>query len=235
MLSALAVAHAHRVVHRYLSPDTVLVERNGTAMLTGFDYAHPGPPRPRELTRGMEAYTHQPPAYLAPGMPPAARYLRSRHRPVPRRPVCSSTSSYTGEVPSGGGGGTPLDSLDDTDRLDAELKAVIRELLSADPAGPSARARGDPPTEPGRRRPLPMPMGGGRCPRVRRPLRLEQPAQLCRSAGRLPPHREVPRARPARAGPVRGRLPGVQHPGRHRRGSEDHHQGPRVRGGATQG
>ncbi|NDZ76641.1 protein kinase, partial [Streptomyces sp. SID10362] len=55
-----------RVVHRYLSPDTVLVGRNGVAMLTGFDYAHPGPPRPRELTLGMKAYTYQPPAYLAP-------------------------------------------------------------------------------------------------------------------------------------------------------------------------
>ncbi|MDO0935873.1 hypothetical protein QQY66_30860 [Streptomyces sp. DG2A-72] len=56
VLGGLAVAHAHRVVHRYLSPDTVLIGRNGTTMLTGFDYAHPGPPRPHDESRGIEAY-----------------------------------------------------------------------------------------------------------------------------------------------------------------------------------
>ncbi|MGW5651098.1 methylation-associated defense system protein kinase MAD6 [Streptomyces humi] len=131
VLSGLAVAHAHRVVHRYLSPDTVLVGRNGVAMLTGFDYAHPGPPRPSELSRGMEAYDHQPPAYLAP---------ECHRRPGTFSPATDLYAAgvlfhelYTGELPSVGQGGVLLDSLDDTDRLDTELKSVIRELMSTAP------------------------------------------------------------------------------------------------------
>ncbi|MET7796702.1 methylation-associated defense system protein kinase MAD6 [Streptomyces decoyicus] len=138
VLSGLAVAHAHRVVHRYLSPDTVLVERSGTAMLTGFDYAHPGPPRPRELTRGMEAYLHQPSGYLAP---------ECHQQPGIFSPATDLYAAgvlfhelYTGELPSAGEGGTLLDSLDETNRLDPELKAIIRELLSASPVDrPPAR------------------------------------------------------------------------------------------------
>lgn len=138
VLGGLAVAHAHRVVHRYLSPDTVLVGRNGTAMLTGFDYAHPGPPRPRDESRGMEAYTYQSPAYLAP---------ECHEQPGVFSPETDLYAAgvlfhelYTGEEPAIGAGGAPLDSLDEVDRMDPELKAIIRELLSVDPAArPPAR------------------------------------------------------------------------------------------------
>ncbi|OIJ91186.1 methylation-associated defense system protein kinase MAD6 [Streptomyces colonosanans] len=132
VLSGLAVAHAHRVVHRYLSPDTVLVGRNGVAMLTGFDYAHPGPPRPSELSVGMAAYVHQPSAYLAP---------ECHQHPGSFSPATDLYAAgvlfhelYTGELPSLGAGGILLDSLDETEQLDPELKAVIRGLLSVDPA-----------------------------------------------------------------------------------------------------
>ncbi|WP_084958729.1 NERD domain-containing protein kinase family protein [Thermoactinospora rubra] len=43
MLAGLAHAHAHGVVHRALTPASVLVTDDGRAMLTGFDYAKPGP------------------------------------------------------------------------------------------------------------------------------------------------------------------------------------------------
>ncbi|GAA3134673.1 hypothetical protein GCM10010466_26870 [Planomonospora alba] len=43
MLSGLAHVHANNVVHRALSPACVLVAEGGRAMLTGFDYAKPGP------------------------------------------------------------------------------------------------------------------------------------------------------------------------------------------------
>ncbi|MFJ2578452.1 protein kinase [Kitasatospora aureofaciens] len=138
VLSALAVAHAHRVVHRHLTPDTVLVGRNGVAMLTGFDYAHPGPPRSKDLTRGMEAFKYQPPAYLAP---------ECHDRPGTFAPASDLYAAgvlfhelYTGELPTREVGGTVLDSLDDAGRLDPELKSVIRSLMSTDPAGrPPAR------------------------------------------------------------------------------------------------
>ncbi|WP_328358145.1 protein kinase [Streptomyces sp. NBC_00445] len=138
VLAGLAVAHAHRVVHRYLSPDSVLIGRNGTAMLTGFDYAHPGPPRPRDESRGIEAYAHQSPAYLAP---------ECHERPGVFSPATDLYAAgvlfhelYTGEEPTLGAGAILLDSLDDADRIDPELKAIVRELLSADPAArPPAR------------------------------------------------------------------------------------------------
>lgn len=43
LLAGLAHAHAHGIVHRQLSPASVLVTDDGHAMLTGFDYAKPGP------------------------------------------------------------------------------------------------------------------------------------------------------------------------------------------------
>lgn len=45
MLRGLAHAHAHHVLHRVLSPTTVLVTQAGGGMLTGFDYARPEHPR----------------------------------------------------------------------------------------------------------------------------------------------------------------------------------------------
>ncbi|MFJ2030063.1 NERD domain-containing protein [Streptosporangium sp. NPDC087985] len=43
MLLGLAHVHANNVIHRALSPACVLVTEDGRAMLTGFDYAKPGP------------------------------------------------------------------------------------------------------------------------------------------------------------------------------------------------
>ncbi|MET9339480.1 NERD domain-containing protein [Nonomuraea sp. NPDC003804] len=43
MLSGLAHVHAHGVVHRALTPASVLVTEDGQAMLTGFDYAKGAP------------------------------------------------------------------------------------------------------------------------------------------------------------------------------------------------
>ncbi|GAA3105005.1 methylation-associated defense system protein kinase MAD6 [Streptosporangium carneum] len=43
MLLGLAHVHANNVIHRALNPACVLVTEDGRAMLTGFDYAKPGP------------------------------------------------------------------------------------------------------------------------------------------------------------------------------------------------
>ncbi|GAA4576567.1 methylation-associated defense system protein kinase MAD6 [Planotetraspora kaengkrachanensis] len=43
MLLGLAHVHANKVIHRALTPACVLVTENNHAMLTGFDYAKPGP------------------------------------------------------------------------------------------------------------------------------------------------------------------------------------------------
>ncbi|MEV4158730.1 methylation-associated defense system protein kinase MAD6 [Nonomuraea dietziae] len=63
LLAGLAHVHAHGVVHRALTPASVLVSEDGQAMLTGFDYAK-GAPRPytvaNELTNVLDAH------YVAP-------------------------------------------------------------------------------------------------------------------------------------------------------------------------
>lgn len=64
MLRGLAHAHANRVLHRALSPTTVLVRTVGGAMLTGFDYARPEDPRSNSVLDRLAKVLD--PAYVAP-------------------------------------------------------------------------------------------------------------------------------------------------------------------------
>lgn len=64
MLHGLAHAHANRVLHRALSPTTVLVTPGGGGMLTGFDYARPEDPRSNSVIARLTEVLD--PAYLAP-------------------------------------------------------------------------------------------------------------------------------------------------------------------------
>ncbi|MGH3264049.1 MAG: protein kinase domain-containing protein, partial [Trebonia sp.] len=64
MLHGLAHAHAHRVLHRAISPSTVLVTEGGGGMLTGFDYARPEDPRSNSVIARLAEVLD--PAYLAP-------------------------------------------------------------------------------------------------------------------------------------------------------------------------
>ncbi|NJP96221.1 protein kinase [Nonomuraea sp. FMUSA5-5] len=63
LLSGLAHAHANGVVHRALTPAAVLVTDDGHAVLTGFDYAKPGP---RNYTVAHELGNVLDAAYVAP-------------------------------------------------------------------------------------------------------------------------------------------------------------------------
>jgi serine/threonine protein kinase len=64
MLRGLAHAHANRVLHRALSPATVLVTSVGGGMLTGFDYARPEDPRSNSVLDRLSEVLD--PAYVAP-------------------------------------------------------------------------------------------------------------------------------------------------------------------------
>ncbi|HUZ54267.1 MAG TPA: protein kinase [Streptosporangiaceae bacterium] len=64
MLRGLAHAHANRVLHRALSPTTVLVTGTGSGMLTGFDYARPEDSRSHSVLDRLAEVLD--PAYLAP-------------------------------------------------------------------------------------------------------------------------------------------------------------------------
>ena len=64
MLRGLAHAHANKVLHRALSPATVLVTAAGGAMLTGFDYARPEDPRSNTVLDRLAQVLD--PVYVAP-------------------------------------------------------------------------------------------------------------------------------------------------------------------------
>lgn len=64
MLRGLAHAHRNRVLHRALSPTTVLVTGTGGAMLTGFDYARPEDPRSNSVVARLAEVLD--PVYVAP-------------------------------------------------------------------------------------------------------------------------------------------------------------------------
>ena len=66
MLRGLAHAHTNRVLHRALSPTTVLVTGTGGGMLTGFDYARPEDPRSPSKSVFNRLAGVLDPAYVAP-------------------------------------------------------------------------------------------------------------------------------------------------------------------------
>lgn len=130
VLAALAVAHGYRVVHRHITPDTVLVARNGTAMITGFDYAHTG--RVREGTLAMDAYQRHDAAYLAPECLSGPTGF-SRASDIYAAGVLFH-ELFTGELPTVTGGNRLVDSLDEATGIAPGTRDLIRRLLSADPA-----------------------------------------------------------------------------------------------------
>ncbi len=64
LLSALAHCHAHGVIHRAISPATLVVGIDGQTRLTDFDFARPGPPRDHTLAQELQEAVD--PTYLAP-------------------------------------------------------------------------------------------------------------------------------------------------------------------------
>lgn len=64
VLNALAHCHAHAVIHREVSPATIILGPDGQSRLTDFDFARPGDPRSRTISE--ELLTSLDPAYLAP-------------------------------------------------------------------------------------------------------------------------------------------------------------------------
>jgi serine/threonine protein kinase len=63
VLGALAHCHAYEVIHRAISPSTVILGPDGQTRLTDFDFARPG--APREQTVAQELLTQLDDAYLA--------------------------------------------------------------------------------------------------------------------------------------------------------------------------
>ena len=64
VLGALAHCHAHAVIHRALSPATIVFGPDGRSRLTDFDFARPGDPRSRTIAEELLSSLDL--AYLAP-------------------------------------------------------------------------------------------------------------------------------------------------------------------------
>ncbi|MFJ2838759.1 protein kinase [Nocardia sp. NPDC087230] len=64
VLAGLALIQSRRLVHRALSPATIVLTNDGRAMITGFDYAKTA--QPRSHTVAYEAHAHADSTYLAP-------------------------------------------------------------------------------------------------------------------------------------------------------------------------
>ncbi|MCX5266851.1 protein kinase [Streptomyces sp. NBC_00199] len=133
VLAGLAHAHAKGVVHRGLTLDAVLVDRDGDAMLTGFDLAYPGQPRGSLLTVRQSALERHDAAYLAPEVAGDADAFSPASDMYAAGALFHEL--YTGEPPSpeGNTGAAAALSLDEASGLDAGVRSLIVRLLDSDP------------------------------------------------------------------------------------------------------
>lgn len=132
VLAGLAHAHAKRVVHRGLTPDAVLVDREGNAMLTGFDFAYPGQRRGPQLTVRQAALARHDAAYLAPEVKDDPDAFSSASDMYAAGVLFHEL--YTGEVPGEAEDDrAPISALDETPGLETDVRELIVRLLDADP------------------------------------------------------------------------------------------------------
>ncbi|WAX81860.1 methylation-associated defense system protein kinase MAD6 [Streptomyces sp. KMM 9044] len=129
VLAGLAHAHAKGVVHRGLTPDAVLVDRDGDAMLTGFDLAYPGQPRGPLLTVRQTALTRHDAVYLAPEVAGDADAFSPASDMYAAGALFHEL--YTGEPPDPEG--DTAAALGEVPGLDSGVGSLVAALLDPDP------------------------------------------------------------------------------------------------------
>ncbi|MBX6166867.1 MAG: NERD domain-containing protein [Thermobispora bispora] len=123
MLAGLAHVHANKVIHRALTPASVLVTPNGRAMLTGFDYAKPGPRKhtvANELPNILDVHYVAPECRTRPDrMTPAADVYAAGVIACQRLP---------GELPTPGGDGEAV-----ADGVAPQIMDLLRRMRDPTP------------------------------------------------------------------------------------------------------
>ncbi|MCH0571407.1 protein kinase [Streptomyces sp. MUM 136J] len=132
-LAGLAHAHAKGVLHRGLTLDAVLVDRDGDAMLTGFDLAYPGQRRGPQRTVRQAALDRHDAAYLAPEVAGDADAFSPASDMYAAGVLFHEV--YTGELPAAEGDirAAATAALDAVPGLDGDVRALIVHLLDPDP------------------------------------------------------------------------------------------------------
>lgn len=146
VLRGLAHAHAYGVLHRALTPTSVLVQTdNGRAMLTGFDYARPEGPRENDYTVFDRLTNALDPAYVAPECQNRAQAM-SQASDVYAAGVIGY-QLLTGELPFAStedqfrrGSQLPDSALSGA-RVDPALAALLRRMCALAPSGRPAAAQ----------------------------------------------------------------------------------------------
>ena len=211
VLAGLAHAHAKGVVHRGLTLDAVLVDRDGDAMLTGFDLAYPGQPRNRQLTVRQTALERHDAAYLAPEVAGDADAFSPASDMYAAGALFHEL--YTGEPPDPEGDtrAAAAAALDEAPGLDAGVTSLIVRLLDSDPQRrPEAR---DALEVLERHRPAPGERRAGPAePEDDGSFDWNNPRNYADLPHGFRLTEEVPCPGQTRAGAVRRRLPGLQRP-----------------------
>ncbi|GAA4914327.1 hypothetical protein HD597_010604 [Nonomuraea thailandensis] len=117
LLRGLAHAHANGVVHRALTPAAVLVTDGGHAVLTGFDYAKPGP---RNYTVAHELGNILDAAYVAPECQERADLMTTASDVYAAGVIAFQL--LTGQLPTSGDAHGP------------DVPEVVRRMLDHSPA-----------------------------------------------------------------------------------------------------
>lgn len=128
ILSGVAAAHAHGILHRDLRPATILIDQHGAVCITDFAIALPGDNAAQHSTAGDQRARA---AYMAPEQLAAGGSLSERTDLYAVGVVLYEL--LVGEPPAASGGATPPRPSQRVGEVDPRLERTILRALAPDP------------------------------------------------------------------------------------------------------